>query len=90
VMAVRLQTNLLARARDRGDHEAGFRASFRRAILAPRNYQVALDFSQAAQAIGQLKTALEWSAIAASLPDAPADAHTLAHERSATLTKILN
>lgn len=71
VMAVRLQTNLIARARARGDHDAWFRSAFRRSVLAPGNYQVALDFSQAAEAAGHLKTALEWSVLAAKLPGAP-------------------
>lgn len=71
VMAVRLQTNLVARARARSDVEAWVRAAYRRAILAPGNYQVALDYSQAAEAAGQLKTALEWSQLASQLPGAP-------------------
>jgi regulator of sirC expression with transglutaminase-like and TPR domain len=71
VMAVRLQTNLVARARARGDVDAWVRAAYRRAILAPANYQVALDYSQAAEAAGQLKTALDWSQIASQLPGAP-------------------
>jgi regulator of sirC expression with transglutaminase-like and TPR domain len=71
VMAVRLQTNLVARARASGDTEAWVRAAQRRAILAPGNYQVALDYSQAAEAAGQLKTALEWSHLASGLPGAP-------------------
>lgn len=72
VMAVRLQTNLVARARSSGDIDAWVRAAQRRAILAPDNYQVALDYSQAAEAAGQLKTALEWSHLASHLPGAPA------------------
>ncbi len=71
VMAVRLQTNLVARARASGDVEAWVRSAYRRTILVPGNYQVALDYSQAAEAAGQLKTALEWSHIAAQLPGAP-------------------
>ena len=71
VMAVRLQTNLVARARASGDTEAWVRGAHRRAILAPGNYQVALDYSQAAEAAGQLKTALEWSHLASQLPGAP-------------------
>jgi regulator of sirC expression with transglutaminase-like and TPR domain len=75
VMAVRLQTNLVARARARGDVEAWFRAAYRRVILAPSNYQVALDYSQAAEAAGQLKTAYEWSQRASQLPGAPSRGH---------------
>jgi regulator of sirC expression with transglutaminase-like and TPR domain len=71
VMAVRLQTNLVARARGSGDTQAWVRAAERRAILAPGNYQVALDYSEAAEAAGQLKTALEWSHLASQLPGAP-------------------
>ncbi len=74
VMAVRLQTNLVARARERGDTQAWVRAAHRRAILAPGNYQVALDYSQAAEAAGQLKTALQWSHLANQLPGAPSKA----------------
>jgi regulator of sirC expression with transglutaminase-like and TPR domain len=91
VMAVRLQTNLVTRAKARGDHAAWFRAAFRRATLAPQNYHIAIDFSQAAQAAGYIKTALEWSHIAASLPDAPQGetAHTLA-QHTTMLHKTLN
>jgi regulator of sirC expression with transglutaminase-like and TPR domain len=71
VMAVRLQTNLVARARARGDIDAWVRAACRRAILAPGNFQVALDYSQACEAAGYLKKALEWSQLAATLPGAP-------------------
>jgi regulator of sirC expression with transglutaminase-like and TPR domain len=73
VMAVRLQTNLAARARASGDIEAWVRAAQRRAILAPGNYQIALDYSEAAEAAGQIKTALEWSHLASNLPGAPTD-----------------
>jgi regulator of sirC expression with transglutaminase-like and TPR domain len=90
VMAVRLQTNLVARARARGDTEAWYRAAFRRATLAPQNYQVALDFSEAAQAAGFIKMALEWSQIAASLPDAPKGSADLASQRALNLNKSLN
>jgi regulator of sirC expression with transglutaminase-like and TPR domain len=91
VMAVRLQTNLVTRAKARGDDEAWFRAAFRRATLAPQNYHIAVDFSQAAYAAGYIKTALEWSHIAASLPDAPQGetAHTLA-QHTTMLHKTLN
>jgi Transglutaminase-like superfamily len=67
VMGVRLQTNLATRARARGDNEAWLRAANRRALLAPDNYQVALDYSQAAEATGLIKIALHWSEIANSL-----------------------
>jgi regulator of sirC expression with transglutaminase-like and TPR domain len=90
VMAVRLQTNLVARARARGDSDAWYRAAFRRATLAPQNYQVALDFSEAAQAAGFIKTALEWSQIATQLPDAPRGDHNVASQRTQTLNKTLN
>jgi regulator of sirC expression with transglutaminase-like and TPR domain len=90
VMAVRLQTNLVARARARGDAEAWYRAAFRRATLAPQNYQVAHDFSEAAQAAGFIKTALEWSQIASQLPDAPRGSDSLANHRIQTLNKSLN
>jgi regulator of sirC expression with transglutaminase-like and TPR domain len=90
VMAVRLQTNLVARARARGDAEAWYRAAFRRATLAPQNYQVALDFSEAAQAAGFMKTALEWSHIAAKLPNAPKGSASLAEQRTQSLKNSLN
>lgn len=91
VMAVRLQTNLIARAKARDDYDAWFRAAFRRATLSPRNYQVALDFSEAAQAAGHIKTALEWSLIAAGLPDAPKGNEALIiNQRSQSLHKTLN
>jgi regulator of sirC expression with transglutaminase-like and TPR domain len=87
VMAVRLQTNLVARARAGGDIEAWVRAAQRRAILAPGNYQVALDYSEAAEAAGQLKTALEWSHLASSLPGAPTNE---TNPRSQSLNYKLN
>jgi regulator of sirC expression with transglutaminase-like and TPR domain len=71
VMAVRLQNNLVARARSGGDVDAWVRAAQRCAILAPNTYEIALDYSQAAEAAGQIKTALEWSQIANHLPGAP-------------------
>jgi regulator of sirC expression with transglutaminase-like and TPR domain len=91
VMAVRLQTNLVARARARGDHRSWFRSAFRRAILAPGNYEVALDYSQAAEAAGHLKTALEASIMASQLPGAPAEPLSdLTHSRTQTLLRKLN
>jgi regulator of sirC expression with transglutaminase-like and TPR domain len=91
IMAVRLQTNLVARARARGDGEAWYRAAFRRATLAPKNYQVALDFSEAAQAAGYMKTALEWAQIAAQLPGAPSGgAASSIQQRAQTLNQTLN
>jgi regulator of sirC expression with transglutaminase-like and TPR domain len=91
VIAVRLQTNLIARAKARDDHDAWARASFRRATLAPNNYAVALDYAQAAQAAGQIKTALEWSHFAATLPDAPAgeEARSLS-QQTIKLNQTLN
>jgi len=67
VMAVRLQTNLAARAKAAGDQEAWMRAAFRRALLAPANYHVALDYSHAAEASGHLHIALEWAQRASHL-----------------------
>ena len=65
LIAVRLQTNLVVRARTMGDPAAWFRAAQRRAILAPDNRDVMLDFAQAAEANGQLQLALVWAAKAA-------------------------
>jgi regulator of sirC expression with transglutaminase-like and TPR domain len=91
VMAVRLQTNLVTRAQKRGDIDAWFRAAHRRAILAPQNYQVALDFSQAAEAAGHIKTALEWSHLASKMQGAPAAGTlSLAELRSQSLNYKLN
>ncbi len=67
MMAIRLQTNLAARARASGQIEAWLRAACRRALLAPDNYQVALDYSQAAEAAGQIHIALEWAQRASQL-----------------------
>lgn len=71
VMAVRLQTNVLARAKARGDVETWFRAAQRRLILAPQNYQIVHEFAGAAEAAGHIKTALEWAQRATQLPGAP-------------------
>lgn len=91
VMAVRLQTNLVARSRERGDVEAWVRAAHRRAVLAPENFNVALDYSQAAEAAGLMKIALHWSELAYSLPTAPNHAQMLAEgDRSQTLRHKLN
>jgi regulator of sirC expression with transglutaminase-like and TPR domain len=91
VMAVRLQTNLITRARSRGDIEAWVRSAQRRAILAPSNYHVALDYSQAAEAAGQLKTALEWAERAKQLPGAPSDTQSdIADARSRSIHHKLN
>ena len=91
VMAVRLQTNLVSRARASGDVDAWVRAAYRRALLAPGNYQVALDYSQAAEAAGQLKTALEWSHVSSHLPGAPSLASTAQTDpRSQSLYYKLN
>jgi regulator of sirC expression with transglutaminase-like and TPR domain len=73
VMAVRLQTNLLSRARAKGDIEAWFRAAFRRLILAPENYQIAIEYATAAEAAGHLKSALEWANKASLMAGAPQD-----------------
>jgi regulator of sirC expression with transglutaminase-like and TPR domain len=67
VMALRLQTNLVARARERGDIEAWVRAAQRRAILAPDNFSIAMDYSKAAEAAGLMNIALHWSEIANGL-----------------------
>lgn len=91
VMAVRLQTNLATRAQKRGDIDAWFRAAYRRIILAPQHYQVALDFSQAAEAAGHIKTALEWSHRASKMQGAPvAGALGPASLRSQSLNYKLN
>jgi regulator of sirC expression with transglutaminase-like and TPR domain len=90
MMAIRLQTNLIARARARGDYEAWWRAAYRRSLLAPQNYEVALDYANACRSIGHLKTAYDWSQIAANLPDAPHNGHHLAQRQSQSIKHILN
>jgi regulator of sirC expression with transglutaminase-like and TPR domain len=86
VMAVRLQTNLASRARASGQTEGWMRAAFRRALLAPDNYQVALDYSQAAEAAGQIHIALEWAQRASQL-----QGYTQAdRDRTQTLRQKLN
>lgn len=86
VMAVRLQTNLAARARASGQIEAWMRAALRRALLAPDNYQVAHDYSQAAEAAGQIHIALEWAQRASHL-----QGYTQAdRDRTQTLRQKLN
>lgn len=73
-LALRLQTNLAVRARANGDDEAWFRAAQRRAIIAPDKLHNALDFSQAAEAAGQIQLALEWARHAGHLEgDKPGD-----------------
>jgi regulator of sirC expression with transglutaminase-like and TPR domain len=89
-MVIRLQTNLVARARARGDNEAWWRAAYRRALLAPQNYEVAIDYANACHAIGHLKAAYDWSQIAANLSDAPQDGHHLAQRQSQSIKHILN
>lgn len=91
VMAVRLQTNLVSRARASGDIEAWVRGAQRRAILAPDNHQVALDYSQAAEAAGQLKVALQWSQRARALQSGTTSSLLAQSDiRSQTLKHMLN
>jgi sulfur relay (sulfurtransferase) complex TusBCD TusD component (DsrE family) len=61
------------------------RSVHRRVILAPDNYQIAMDFAEAAEAAGHIKTAVFWAQHATSLTDAPA-----AHGRTQSLTHKLN
>ncbi len=84
VLALRLQTNLAVRARASGDDEAWFRAAQRRALIAPDNLHIALDYSQAAEATGQIQLALEWARHAGHLegdkPGGGSRARTLHHK----------
>jgi regulator of sirC expression with transglutaminase-like and TPR domain len=91
VMAVRLQTNLLARAKARGDIEGWFKAAFRRLLLASSNYQIAIEYAEAAEAAGHIKSALEWSLKANNMADAPQGQSGHAHSAHIqTLSRKLN
>jgi regulator of sirC expression with transglutaminase-like and TPR domain len=71
VIAVRLQTNLAARARATGDIDGWERASFRRLLLLNDHWRAALDYSEAAEASGLMKVAIEWAERARAMPGAP-------------------
>jgi hypothetical protein len=71
IIAVRLQTNLAARARATGDIEGWERASFRRLLLLDDHWRAALDYSQAAEASGLMKIAIEWAERARAMAGAP-------------------
>ncbi|GBF57995.1 hypothetical protein PbB2_01666 [Candidatus Phycosocius bacilliformis] len=67
VMAIRLQTNLAARAKAGSRADAWLRAAQRRAFLAPDHPGILLDASAAAEAAGQIRVALEWAQRASHL-----------------------
>jgi regulator of sirC expression with transglutaminase-like and TPR domain len=91
ILLIRLQTNLSTRARAAGDIDGWVRAAQRRAVLAPDNLQIALDYSEAAEAAGQLKVALHWSEVANALHQASGgQTASRALDRSQALRQRLN
>jgi regulator of sirC expression with transglutaminase-like and TPR domain len=73
LIAIRLQTNLTARARAAGDVAAWERAARRRALIAPDHAAIALEHAEAAKAAGLLRDAAAAAARAADLTGPGAD-----------------
>jgi regulator of sirC expression with transglutaminase-like and TPR domain len=69
---IRLQNNILVRARAAGDHARAERVSRRWAMLDPSDHRPWLDVAAACEALGRLGGALEALAIAQSLGGAAA------------------
>lgn len=77
LLAIRLQTNLAARARVAGELEAWERAAWRRALLLPSDPGIQLEHAEAAAACGLLARAREAAGLAL------ATAHTEAQAEAA-------
>lgn len=76
LLAIRLQTNLAARARVAGELEAWERAAWRRALLLPSDTGIQLEHAEAAAACGLLSRARQAAelALASARNEAQADA----------------